>query len=406
MNLEYFRIAFRNLRRRRLRSWLTMLGIVIGITAVVALIGMGQGLKVAITSQFGNLGTDKLIVTASSGFGPPGAGAVNPLSTDNLDSINKVAGVKIAAGRLIRSGKLEFNSRLGFGYAASMPDGDARVLIQESQNIEAVQGRLLKDGDTGKVMVGNNFNTQDVGFGKPIVVGSKVIINDRPFTVIGVTKKQGSFILDNVIFMNEDDLRTLLEIDQKTLDAIAVQIQSGVKIDTVQTDIERMLRRERDVKLGEEDFSVQSPQAALAQVNTTLFAIQIFVYVIAGISIVVGGLGIMNTMFTSVLERTRDIGVMKSIGARNSAIFYLFFIESGLIGMIGGLIGAGLGWTLANFLAYLGRNLLGGGLIRAEISIWLMVGSVIGSFLLGSVFGIIPAMRASRLHPVDALRRR
>jgi putative ABC transport system permease protein len=406
MILDHFQIATRNLRRRKLRSWLTMIGIIIGITAVVSLISMGQGLKVAITSQFGDVGTDKLTIQASGGFGPPGTAVVRPLTKETLRRIEQVNGVKISAGRLVRAGKLEFNSKTGFGYAESLPDGEARTLVEASDNLEPFSGRLLRNGDSGKIVVGNNLYSQDVGFGKPITVGSKVLVQGKPFVVIGVLQKKGNFILDNSILVNEQDVRDTFNISSEVYDIITVQVQDGANINSVQSNIERLLRKERDVKEGEEDFTVQTPQAIIAQVNSTLFAVQIFVYIIAGISIVVGGIGIMNTMFTSVLERTRDIGIMKAIGARNSTIFSLFFVESGLIGMIGGIVGALCGAGLATLLAFLGRSLLGGGIVRAEISIWLILSSIFGAFLLGSVFGIIPAMRASKLHPVDALKRK
>ena len=401
---DYFIFSIKNLRNRRLRSWLTMFGIIIGITAVVSLISMGQGLKVAISLQFGNLGTDKLAVQASGGFGPPGTGVVKPLTKDNLEKINKVSGVKIAAGRLIRPGKLEHDNHVGFSYAASMPDDDARKLIQEAQNLKAESGRLLKDGDKGKVMLGNNLGEKDAGFGKQIVVGSKVLIEDKEFEVVGILKKLGSLILDNVVFMNEDDLREVLDIPKDDYDVIAIQVQSNADIASVQQRVEKVMRKERNVKEGEEDFTVQTPQALLGQVNSTLFAVQLFVYIIAGISIVVGGIGIMNTMFTSVLERTKEIGIMKSIGARNSSLFSLFFIESGLIGSIGGIIGAVFGVSLALGIAYIGKSLLGTDLIRAEISIWLVLGSILSSFALGSLFGVLPAIKAAKLNPVDALR--
>ncbi len=401
---DYFIFSIKSLRNRKLRSWLTMIGIIIGITAVVSLIGMGQGLKAAISSQFGNLGTDKLAIQASSGFGPPGTAVVKPLTKDNLEKIKKVNGVKIAAGRLIRSSKLENDNHLQVGFSASMPDGDARRLIEDAQNLEAEKGRLLRDGDSKKIMIGNNLGQKDIGLGKQIIVGSKVLIDGKEFEVAGVLKKLGSFILDNVVFMNEDDLRKTLNIADKDYDIIVTQVFENADIKNVQENIEKVMRKERDVKKGEEDFTVQTPQAILGQVNSTLFAVQLFVYIIAGISIIVGGIGIMNTMFTSVLERTKEIGIMKSIGARNSAIFSLFFIESGLIGSIGGIIGAALGSGIAIGLAYAGRAALGVELIRADIGVWLIAGAIIGSFLLGSIFGIIPAINASKLNPVDALR--
>ena len=401
---DYFIFSIKNLRNRRLRSWLTMLGIVIGITAVVSLIGMGQGLKMAILSQFGSLGTDKLTVQASGGMGPPGTAVVKPLTKDNLDKIGKVNGVNLAAGRLIRSGKLEHDGKAAFGYAASMADGEARKLMESSMNLKAESGRLLKDGDTKKVMLGSNLGKENAGLGKQIVVGSKVLVQGSEFEVIGIMKKQGSFIFDNIVLMNEEGMRKTLDIPNDQYDIIVAQIQSNADIASVQESIEKLMRKERGVKKGEEDFTVQTPQAILSQVNSTLFAVQLFVYIIAGISIVVGGIGIMNTMFTSVLERTKETGIMKSIGARNNSIFSLFFIESGLIGSIGGVIGAVLGTLMSWGLAYAGRLALGVDLIQSDVSIWLVLGSIIGSFFMGSIFGLIPAIHASKLSPVDALR--
>ena len=401
---DYFIFSIKSLRNRKLRSWLTIIGIIIGVTAVVSLISIGQVLKSAISLQFGNLGTDKLAVQASGGFGPPGTAVVNPLTKDNLEKIKKVSWVNIAAGRLIKSGKLEQDNHAVFSYVASMPDGDARKLIEEAQNLKAESGRLLKDGDKGKVVLGSNLGEKDAGLGKQVVAGSKISIEGKEFEVVGILKKLGSLILDNVAFMNEDDLRDVMDIPEDEYDVIVVQVRQNADIAAVQQSVEKVMRKERDVKEGEEDFAVQTPQAILGQVNATLFAVQLFVYIIAGISIIVGGIGIMNTMFTSVLERTKEIGIMKSIGAKNSSIFSLFFIESGMIGSVGGVIGAALGILLALSLAYIGRLFLGGGFIMAEINVWLVLGSILGSFSLGSLFGILPAIKAAKLNPVDAFR--
>jgi putative ABC transport system permease protein len=402
---DYFKIAFGSLRKRRLRSWLTMLGIIIGITAVVSLVGMGQGLSVAIISQFGDLGTDKLTVTATGGQGPPGTAVIHPLTNGNLEKIQKAPGVLIATGRLIRSTRYEFDNKLNFGYMASMPDGEQRKLVEKVNGIKVAQGRLLKDGDTKKIVIGSKLAEKD-GNGKQIVVGSKIIMQDQTYEVIGILEKIGSFIIDGAIFINEDDMRELLSIPKDDYDIIAVQVRSTDDIEKVQQSIQKIMRKERDVKQGEEDFTVQTPQALLGQVNSTLFAVKLFVYIIASISIIVGGIGIMNTMFTSVLERTREIGIMKSIGAKNSAIFSLFFIESGLLGAVGGIIGALFGILLAVSLSAIGRVALGVDLIRADISIWLVSGAILGAFVLGSIFGIIPALNAAKLHPVEALNKR
>jgi putative ABC transport system permease protein len=135
-----------------------------------------------------------------------------------------------------------------------------------------------------------------------------------------------------------------------------------------------------------------------------LLGINIFVIIIASISLIVGGIGILNTMYTSVLERTKEIGIMKSIGARNSSIFLLFFLESGLLGIVGGIVGVAIGVIGASSMAALGSIALGSDLIQAQFSVGLIVGALLFSFVIGVVFGITPAMRAAKLPPVDALR--
>jgi putative ABC transport system permease protein len=403
---DYFRLALRNIRRRRLRSWLTLIGIIIGITSVVALVGLGQGLEVAISKQFGMLGTDMVTVTAEGGFGPPGYGVQNPLNMRNLEEIRKIKGIDKVGARLIKTGKLEYNDKVLFGYAASLPEDEGRELFLEVTGIEAQEGRLLKKSERGKITVGSNLATADVGeyFGKMLVPGSKVRIQDNMFEVVGVLEQQGSLIFDNIVLMNEADMRETFDIPDDDYDIIVAKTIKAEDVPSVKADIEKYLRKDRDIKPGEEDFSVETQESALEQISSVLFGVQMFVYVIAGISIVVGGFGIMNTMFTSVIERTREIGIMKSIGARNSNIFLIFFIESGMIGAVGGLIGILMGSMLSLGLASAGAAALNSPLIQAHLSIWLLIGSFMGSFLLGSLFGIIPAVKASKLHPVDALR--
>ena len=204
--------------------------------------------------------------------------------------------------------------------------------------------------------------------------------------------------------INEEPMIDVLGIDKKEVSAVAIKVKDQNNIAQVKEDIEKLLRKERDVEKGEEDFQVQSPQQTLEALNSTLFAVQLFVYIIAAISLAVGGIGIMNTMYTSVLERTKEIGIMKSIGARNSAIFTIFFIESGFLGIVGGIIGLAIGMSLAYGISALGRIFLGSGLIQASISLWLILLALSISFLLGSLFGVLPAYQASKLNPVDSLR--
>jgi len=405
MLLEYLKLSFQNLSRRKMRSWLTMIGIFIGIAAVVSLIGLGEGLRSAVIGQFGFLGTDILSVRASglALAGPPGSGTPVPLADDLAEKIEKINGVEAAFNRYIESATLEFNDRSSIGMAVSVPGGDTRKIFEEMVNLKADQGRLLREGDGKKVLLGNDFTKDDV-FGKGVASGDRVLINSVQFEVVGILEKKGSFIFDSAVMVNEDVMLDTIRGDDGTTDIIAVKVKNEAEISRITEDIEKLLRKERDVDEGKENFNVQTPQQAIESLNSVLFAVQLFVTIIAVISLLVGGIGIMNTMYTSVLERTKEIGILKSIGAPNSAIFTLFFMESGLLGSVGGCIGIILGLALSYGFAFIGQLALGSDLIQAKASLSLIFGSLLFSFILGTAFGVMPAVQASRLQPVDSLR--
>ncbi|MBC8494539.1 ABC transporter permease, partial [archaeon] len=337
-----------------------------------------------------------------TGQGPPGSGVVDPLTDSDLRAIERVGGVEFALGRVVASGMVEYNNQISFNFIGSFPEGTNADKINTLINLEADEGRLMKKSDIGVVTVGSDFKESDL-FGKPVLVGARIKINEETFKVVGILKKKGSFITDGTVMMSEAEMRTLFGEEDNTFDAIAVKVKSGVEISDVKDDIEKTLRSERDVKKGFEDFTVQTNNGALESLKSTLFGVQLFVYIIAGISIVVGGIGIMNTMYTSVLERKREIGIMKAIGAKNRNIFTLFFIESGLLGIVGGIIGIILGVIIAKGLAFAGQQLLNTDLINASISPWLLIGALAFSFIVGTISGLMPAVQASKLNPIDAL---
>lgn len=401
---DYLKLTVSNLKRRKIRAWLTMIGIFIGIASIVALIGLGEGLQNTINSQFGFLGKDILSITASGGFGPPGTGVVDPLTDKELDAAKKIPGVIGAGGRLLESVKIEFNEKVGFGYVASIPDGDDRKIIEHVQNTKAVKGRLLEDGDSGVAVIGNDFADPDNIYKKAILPGSKIKMQDKEFKVIGILEKKGNFQLDGSIFINEEDMRSLFSIPDDEYDIIAVQFDENADVNEIQADIEKELRKIRDVKEGEENFAVETPASIIASVNSVLLGVKIFVYIIAGISLLVGGIGIMNTMYTAVVERTKEIGIMKSIGAKNSTIFIIFFIESGLLGAIGGIVGAVFGALISIALSKIGNLVLGSSLISTHLTYQLILGSIFFAFIIGTFFGTLPAIQASKLSPVEALR--
>ncbi len=406
---DYLLLAYKNLRRRKLRSWLTLLGIVIGITAVVSLIGLGQGLQVAVSDLFGALGTDRMTIIAGSGMSLPGTSKVDPLTTENLENLRNIAGVNAGTGRIQESTEYEFNrkQRSATVVSVSIDDPEALRLFKDIIDAEASEGRMLGRGDNRRILLGSRFSQLEDFFGRDIRPGSRLEIENQTFEVIGILERKGNPSIDSAIYMPEEDMRSIFHLTRTELTSIILQVEDESRIDEIKEEVEQYLRRVRDVREGDEDFSIQTPEDAMENVNSTLGAINIFVYLIAGISIAVGGIGIMNTMFMSVTERTREIGIMKSIGARNDAIFSLFFIESGLLGAIGGLIGASLGSLISMAGASALQNFIGGGFdITAQISPLLFGGCVASSFFVGSLFGTLPAYRASLLNPVDALRKK
>ena len=404
MKLDYLILALKNLKHRGIRSWLTLLGIFIGVTAVVALIGLGSGLQAAVGAQFGISSTQVLTVQAGgvNAFGAPGSGAVNKLTTDDVDAVERLSSVEMAIPRIITSGKMEFNDVVGFGMALSVPDGVERRFAYEVMDLEVETGRMLKDGDVNNVVLGYNYWKDGDIFGEPIVPGKTVLLMDERFKVVGILKKTGSFMIDGLVTVNEARLRDLMDYDDD-VDIIAVKVRSEDDMDRAREDIEKLMRKRRDVDIGEEDFEVSTPEAMMETVNSVLGGVQAFIIIIASISILVGALGIVNTMTTSVLERRKEIGIMKAIGAKNSQVFMQFFFESGMLGLIGGLVGIVLG-TLISVGGIVGINNFIGAELSPSIDFILIGGALVGSFVVGAVAGIAPAMQAAKQNPVEALR--
>ncbi|MBS3100714.1 ABC transporter permease [Candidatus Woesearchaeota archaeon] len=404
---DYFKVGIDNLFHRKLRSWLTMVGIFIGIAAVVGLISLGQGMKEAIGNVFLNIGADKLVVQAKSGLqfaGPPGTSAASNLTTHDMDVIKRVNGVEQVGARLIKPVKLEFSNEVKFYFAASMPDDDeGRELVTDVNRYETEAGRLLKRGDKFKAFIGSNVANKGI-FRKRVELGNTIKINDAEFEVVGILKKSGNPQQDRVVIIPEDTMRQVLKIDRKKVDVIAVQVQKGVDANKVADDIERAMRRDRDLELGKEDFQISTPQQILETLDTILTMVEIVLIGIAAISLLVGGIGIANTMYTAVVERTKEIGIMKSIGAQNKDILLIFVIESGLLGLAGGAIGIVFGIGLSKLVEYLAFAFLGTSLIKAFFPWYLIVGSLVFSFLIGTISGFFPARQAASLKPVDALR--
>lgn len=401
--VNYFSFAVKNSKHRGLRSWLTLLGIFIGIVTVISLITVGNGLKLAVNSQFGVSSTQVITVQAGGlNYGAPGSGAVTALTKDDAEAISKLGVVEYAVPRNIELTTTEYNDQVEVVYGVSLIENYEKE-VYELMDLKTESGRLLGKGDLGKIVIGYNLaDGNKNGFDKDIVVGKKILVNGRSFSVIGILEKQGSFILDNIIIMYDSDLDSLIGYGDE-VSLIGVKIKDKDLMDKAKEDIEKLLRDRRDVKKGEEDFEVSTPEAAMGQVNSVLNAIQIFIVLIASIAIFVGAIGIINTMATSVVERKKEIGIMKAIGARNKHIFLQFFVESGFMGLIGGILGILFG-LLIGYFGTLALNDFVGATTSPEINFVLIIFALLGSFSVGAIAGIVPAMSAAKQNPVEVLR--
>ena len=401
---DYFILSLRNLIRRKLRSWLTMIGIFIGITALVSLISLGQGLRSSVEDQFSKLGTDKIIITPGSfSSGPPGTSLVK-LSNHDLAIIKKVSNVDNAAPMTFRTLNIEFNKRKQSLIVIGMPtDEKEKQILKEARSISILEGRELKNGDSKKVIIGYDLSYNDKLFGKIIKLGDSIIISGKTFKVVGVVDKVGNPLQDKVSYLTiEDD--EIISGKKDQYDFIYARTIKNIKPDDVADKIKKDMRHDRNEKEGQESFSVETLQNIGNVFGNILLIVQAVIIGIASISVLVGGVGIMNTMYTSVLERTREIGVMKAIGAKNSDIMIIFLIESGLLGLVGGIIGILLGIGISKSVELIASAALGSSLIKAEFPLYLIIGSLLFSFIIGTLSGALPAYQASKLRPIEALR--
>jgi len=399
---DFFALSVSNLRRRKLRSWLTMIGIFIGIAAVVSLISLGQGLQDYISEQFEVMGANKLIVLPGSGIGLASASA-EKLTSKDLDVIKKTRGVDIVAELVYGVSFLEFNDEVKRVFVIGLPTEKVADIFRDMQGFEVEKGRELKEDDKDKVVVGYLVAKDKSVFEKGVELRDKIIIEKKEFRVVGIMKQIGNPQDDSQVYI---PLETAKEIFNKKdeIDTIYVQVKEGFETKDVAEDIKKELRRARDEEKGKETFSIQTFEQILETFQNVFNVVQAVLVGIAAISLLVGGIGIMNTMYTSVLERTREIGTMKAIGAKNSHVMIIFLIESGLLGLTGGIIGVLIGIGLAKFAEYLAAAFLGTTLLQASTNPMIFLGALAFSFVIGSASGLLPALQASKLNPVDALR--
>jgi putative ABC transport system permease protein len=413
------RFSLNNLMHRGLRSWLTILGVIIGVAAVVSIISIGSGTQAAITGQLGGLGAN--IITISPGstraFGFGGGGGVvvqrtggattteQNLTTRDVQTIKTVEGVQYVDG--IVSGRVDVTY---LAQTASLSvEGVDPIAWREMNTIELDSGRYLSQSDVDSVVIGYSV-AYDV-FKQPLVLNSQIAVEGRSFKIVGILQQSGGFGgSDNTIIMTASSARTVIEdIALNQFSSILVQVSDTSLVNSTSSAIEEKMLLLRHQTESTKDFTITSSLSIQETISSVTNTLSLFLVGIAAISLLVGAIGIANTMFMSVMERTRQIGVLKALGTTDREIAMLFVTESSIMGFIGGLVGIFLGFIASGIVSELGTRLITAGGARGAgfstlISPELVAFAIGFSIIIGAISGLLPARRASKLQPVEALR--
>ena len=411
-----FRLALNILLHSKLRSWLTIIGIVIGVAAIVAIVSIGEGAQLNVQERLSGLGTDLITVSpgferASGGFrggfgggGDRGGGnqgavtTVKNLTNIDIQVIKSIDGISFVNG--IVSGRADV-AYLAETASISIQGVDT-LAWRNIVTTELDSGRYLDPGDTNVVVIG--FRVAHSTFKQPLVLNRDITIGGRLFKIVGIFKTVGGGE-DSRIYMPISEARDVIEnAGREKFDSIIIKVSDSSLVDDISSRIDSNLMISRHLTNKTKDFSVTSSQATLERIQGVTQTFTIFLGAIAAVSLLVGAVGIANTMFTSVLEKTKEIGIMKAIGAKNFDIMMIFLLNSALVGLVGGILGIALGSTISNFLPKLLTSLGPGGSVKTVIPTRLLVEAIVISVSIGMIAGAIPAYRASKLKPVDALR--
>ncbi|MDA1329570.1 MAG: ABC transporter permease [Chloroflexi bacterium] len=397
--------ALQSLTANKLRSTLTILGIVIGVGAVIAMLGIGEGAQNTITGSISDIGTNLLFIGEG---GSEDVRNPQPLTRDDADAIRDVFQAPSVLGVAeILQGSAEVSAR---GNSTVTQLNGVTPDYEWVRNATVGEGEFINDSQllarSAVVLLGKDVAEELFGHSDGLV-GESVRIDGQPFRVIGVLEEKGGNG-----FVNEDDrvivplttaqARLLRRSTPGQVDLVVVQAVSSEVVPQAAEEIGAILRARHRTGIGEDDFSIFTQEDFLSTAETITGVLTIFLGGIAAISLLVGGIGIMNIMLVSVIERTREIGLRKALGARKMDILIQFLAESSLLSLVGGLLGIVLGWFI---------SLIVGRIAAASntdlvpvIGLNAVLLATLFSTAVGLFFGIYPANRAANLEPVDALR--
>ena len=405
------KLALNILLHSRLRSWLTIVGIVIGVAAVVSIISIGEGLKQNVESRLGGLGAD--IITVSPGGGRAAAGfrgfdfggeggassSAKNLTKKDILVLQNIPGVAFVEGTVNGRGDVYY---LGQKATLQITGVDQAVYpYVTTSTLES--GRFFNPSDYNVVIIG--YNLAHTTFKEVLSINKDITIEGKSFKIIGVlTQSEGG---NGIIMPIQAARDTIPDIGINNYDSIIVKVADVNQVDQILAEADSKLTLARHVQ-NKKDYRISSAASVQASISSITDTLTLFLGGIAAVSLLVGAVGIANTMFTSVLEKTKEIGIMKAIGAKNSDIMLIFLLNSGLVGLVGGIIGILLGVGISKLLPLIGIRFLfpggGGGGFTTAIPPSLLISALVLSLMIGTIAGTIPAYNASKLKPVDALR--
>ncbi|WP_107820318.1 MacB family efflux pump subunit [Neisseria sicca] len=391
--VEAFKMSVQAIMAHKMRSLLTMLGIIIGIASVVSVVALGNGSEKKILADISAMGTNTISIFPGRGFGDRRSGRIKTLTIDDAKVIAKQSYVASATPQTNSGGTLTYrNTDLSASlYGVGEQYFDVRGLKLES-------GRLFDEGDVKEdaQVVVIDQNTKEKLFGADVnPLGKTVLFNKRPLTVIGVMEKEENSFGNSDVLMLWSPYTTVMHqiTGESYTNSITVKIKDDANTQVAEKGLTELLK----TRHGTEDFFMNNSDSIKQMVETTTGTMKLLISSIALISLVVGGIGVMNIMLVSVTERTKEIGVRMAIGARRNNILQQFLIEAVLICIIGGLVGVGLSTLISLVFNHFVTE------FPMEISIGSVIGAVVCSTAIGVAFGFMPANKASKLNPIDAL---
>ncbi len=402
---EYFKIALRNIKTRKLRTLLTLLGIIIGIFLIISLLSLSEGLKSTINQQLQSLG-GKMVMIMPGGdedfFSSMMFGGAK-LEKVDMEAIEKAEGVDTVIGYSYTGTLARYKTEAKqIAISGLDPWKKSLEIMTIFQGWDLSEGRWPTKGK--EILIGKMV-AEDI-FSKKVKSGSELIIKGRKFNVVGVLKTLGSKQDDSMVYMDMEVYQDITGEKRGTASYAMAKLKEGTDENIVAKAIKAALEKTRKRRFGadEADFSVLTSEKMGEITGTIMGIIQLVIFLFAGIAIIVGGIGITNSMFTSVRERTREIGIMKALGAKNSAILLIFLFEAGIVGLVGGVVGTLMGVILAKGIQIYGQvhPIF---YFNASISPGLILFGLGFSFIIGCLSGFFPARSAAKLKPVEALRR-